>query len=40
MVFGFCVMCNAPQYTPKVCGSKTDPCPKCGWMYPLGDCSD
>jgi len=33
-----CVQCDAPV-TDEVCGRR-NPCPFCGFPYPVGDCSD
>lgn len=33
-----CLVCDTPV-TDAVCGRK-QPCPGCGYPYPLGDCSD
>jgi predicted RNA-binding Zn-ribbon protein involved in translation (DUF1610 family) len=33
-----CQRCNFPV-TPRAMGCK-NPCPNCGTIYPLGDCSD
>lgn len=33
-----CLICDTPL-PGAVCGRKA-PCPTCGFLYPLGDCSD
>jgi hypothetical protein len=33
-----CLVCDAPV-SMAICGRK-EPCPGCGFLYPLGDCSD